>query len=77
MKRRIDKLEKYRHIKDFKLLIVEKVNNNLYQTVGFESETFTADELEALKEMSLTEYDKQMIGKRAEAIERELFGVDK
>jgi len=73
MKKRLDKLEKYRNITNFKLLIVEKVEDNLYQNIQFGTETFTSEELKELQEMNLSEYDKAFMKKRAEAIEKYLF----
>jgi Ni2+-binding GTPase involved in maturation of urease and hydrogenase len=73
MKKRLDKLEKYRNVKDFKLLIVEKVGDNLYQNIKFTTETFTLEELEELEVMNLTEYQKEFMAKRTKAIEKYLF----
>ena len=73
IKRRIEKLEKYRNVEKFKLLIVEKIEDNLYKNIQFETETFTLEELEELQEMHLSEYDKAFMKKRSKAIEKYLF----
>ena len=73
MKRRIDKLEQYKNVKDFRLLIVEKIGANLYRNIALETETFTGEELEALIEMNKPDYEKAFMKKRASAIEKYLF----
>lgn len=73
LKNRVSKLEKYKNVTDFKLLIVEKVGDDLYQNIKFTTETFTLEELEELQEMHLSEYEKAFLGKRSEAIKKYLF----
>lgn len=76
MKRRIERLEGLQGNNSFKILIVEKVKEDLYVQVGNRSKQFTKEDLDNLITFYNYDNDKQM-KLRAEEIERKLFGNTK
>lgn len=75
MKRRLEKLEKYKNVKDLRILIVEKIAPNTYRSLDLAEEIFTAEELEDLKRSkNLNLFDERMQKKTSEMIEKYLKG---
>lgn len=74
MKNRIKRLEKLEGNNEFRLMIVEKVDEDLYIQVDNKSNKYSRKDLDELIEYYSLEQDERMKA-RAKIVEQKLFGT--